>query len=156
MAEPCNLEPTAALVMIWARDLYGTGSAARFYSHLDLSAGQRMKKECDEACPWYGEVILNRKWWIRHLAHNFIESAASPCQVIIPAAGKSPLALELLDSLGDRIASVIEIDISGMEEKQCLYERAAPSHAAKIRCIPADLSDLQGTAGAVADTGLYN
>ena len=156
MAGTCNLEPTAALVMIWARDLYATGSAARFYSLLDLSAGQGMKKECDEACPWYGQVILNRKWCIRHLAHGFIESAASPCQVIMPAAGKSPLALELLDSLGDRIASVIEIDISGMEEKHRLYERAAPSHAVKIRCITADLSDLQATAGAISDTGLYD
>jgi len=153
MANRTDLEPTAALVMIWARDLYRTGSAARFYSCLDLTAGEHMRQECEAICPWYGEVILNRKWFIRHLAAGFVADASSPCQVVIPAAGKSPLALELLDACKDKIVSVIELDIAGMEEKQHLYERATPAHAEKIRCVPADLSDRSGTAGAVAGAG---
>jgi O-methyltransferase involved in polyketide biosynthesis len=155
MAEPTDLEPTAALVMIWARDLYRTGSAARFYSCLDLTAGEHMRQECETVCPWYGEVILNRKWLIRHLAAGFVAEAPGPCQVVIPAAGRSPLALELLDAWNDGIASVIELDITGMEEKQRLYERAAPAHAGKIRCIPVDLSDRPATAEAIAGAG-YN
>ncbi len=153
MAERTNLEPTAALVMLWARDLYRTGSAARFYSCLDLTAGKRMQQECETVCPWYAEVILNRKWFIRRLAAGFVAEAPAPCQVVIPAAGKSPLALELLDACNDGIASVIELDIAGMEEKQRLYVRAAPAHAKKIRCVPADLSDRSGTAAAVAGAG---
>jgi hypothetical protein len=156
MAEVTNLEPTAALVMIWARDLYRTGSAADFYSLLDLSAGRRMKQECDTACPWYGQVVLNRKWFIRHLAEMFIAGAGAPCQVILPAAGKSPLALELLDACNEKIASVIETDIIGIEEKQRLYEQTAPAPAKKIRCVPVDLYDLQGTAGPIRDTGRYD
>ncbi|MBA7479525.1 hypothetical protein ES707_14959 [subsurface metagenome] len=156
MAKRTNLEPTAALVMIWARDLYRTGSAARFYSCLDLTGGERMRQECETVCPWYGEVILNRKWFIRQLAAGFIAETPAPCQIVVPAAGKSPLALELLDACKDNIASVIEIDIAGMEEKQHLYEPPAPAHAGKIRCITADLSDLSGTAGAIADTGRYD
>ena len=156
MAICTNLEPTAALVMIWARDLYRTGGAADFYSCLDLSAGERMKQECDMVCPWYGQVVMNRKWFIRHLVEEFIERAGAPCQVIMPAAGKSPLALELLDACKDRIASVIETDITGMEEKQRLYKRAAPAHTGKIRCVPADLYDPQGTAGAIRATGRYD
>jgi hypothetical protein len=105
MAKPTNLEPTAALVMLWARGLYRTGSAARFCSCLDLTAGERMRWECEAVCPWYGEVILNRKWFIRHLAAGFIADACTPCQIVVPAAGKSPLALELLDACGDGIAS---------------------------------------------------
>jgi hypothetical protein len=153
MAKRTDLEPTAALVMLWARDLYRTGSAARFYSCLDRTAGMRMQRECETICPWYAEVILNRKWFIRHLAAGFVADAPSPCQIIVPAAGKSPLALELLDACNDGIASVIELDVTGMEEKQRLYERAAPAHAGKIRCIPVDLSDRPATAGAVAGAG---
>jgi hypothetical protein len=35
MAELTNLEPAAALVMIWAFDLYRTGSAARLFPDSD-------------------------------------------------------------------------------------------------------------------------
>lgn len=153
MPDPADLEPTAALVMLWARDLYRTGSAERFYSCLDLAAGEQMRRECEAVCPWYAEVILNRKWFIREIAVRFVADACAPCHVVVPAAGKSPLALELLDACGEGIASVIEVDIEGMEEKQYLYERAAPAHAAKIRCVSADLADLPGTAAAIAGAG---
>lgn len=156
MAGPVNLEPTAALVMIWARDLYRAGSAARFYSCLDLSAGERMRQECETVCPWYGQVIMNRKWYIRHFVSGFVTVTGTPCQIIIPASGKSPLALELLDVCSENIASVIEIDIMGMTEKQALYAQASPTHAKKIRCVSADLRDLRGTAEAIHDTGRYN
>jgi O-methyltransferase involved in polyketide biosynthesis len=155
MAAYKDLEQTADLVMLWARDLYRTGSAAsRFYSLLDLSAGEKMRQECELACPWYSEVILNRKWWIRQLADEFI--AAGPCQVILLASGKSPLALELLDDCGDRIASVTEVDICGMEKKQNLYRLAAPEPARKIRCVAADISDIHRLSGAVRETCGYD
>src|SRR5690606_36425320 len=97
MAGSLELEPTAALVMAWAKDLYREGSASLFYSRLDLSAGRQMKRECDSVCPWYPEVMMNRKWFIRHLALGAVSGACGHCQVVILAAGKSPLALELLD-----------------------------------------------------------
>jgi hypothetical protein len=156
MEDHTKIEPTAALVMIWAREMYGTGSPGRFYSLLDLSAGEKMKAECDTACPWYNQVTLNRKWMIHRLAGNFIRDADGPCQVILPAAGKSPLALELLDDHNDRIRSVIEIDIRGMEEKKRLYEKAAPEFAGKICCVTADLFDLPGVLEAVKETGMYD
>jgi hypothetical protein len=91
-----ELEPTAALVMDWAKDLYLTGSAAAFVARLDLSAGHRMRRECDSICPWYPEVMMNRKWFIRHAASVIIAAIDGPCQALILASGKSPLALELL------------------------------------------------------------
>lgn len=156
MNDHTRLEPTAALVMLWSRGLYRTGSPARFYSLLDLSAGDAMRRACDAACPWYEQVTLNRKYWIRRLAGSFIAGTGAPCQVILPAAGKSPLALELLDDCGDAVASVIEIDIRGMDEKQRLYLRAAPDFSGRIGCVTADLFDLAGTADAIGRTGLYD
>ena len=115
-----------------------------------------MRDACDRACPWYAQVTLNRKFWIRRLAGAFIKETGRPCQIILPAAGKSPLALELLDDCGDAIASVIEIDIRGMEEKAGLYRKAAPQHAEKIRCVTADLFDIPKTATAIGRTGIYD
>jgi O-methyltransferase involved in polyketide biosynthesis len=156
MAGSLELEPTAALVMDWARDLYRTGSASAFYARLDLSAGHLMREECDRICPWYPEVMMNRKWFIRHLASLMVSQANGPCQVILLAAGKSPLALELLDSFPEKIAAVFETDIAGMEEKQQLYHEVAPDSARKIRCVPADLYDRDGTADAIMATGMYH
>ena len=156
MAGSLELEPTAALVMDWAKDLYRTGSAAAFCSHLDLSAGHRMRRECDEVCPWYPEVMMNRKWFIRHLASGMISAADGACQVVLIASGKSPLALELLEIHPGRIATVIETDIAGMEEKQQIYRAVAPEAAGKIRCVHADLYDPEGTAYAIEGTGVYD
>ena len=156
MAGSLELEPTAALVMEWAKDLYRTGSASLFYSQLDLSAGRRMKQECDSICPWYSQVMMNRKWFIRHFSSGRISAADGPCQVIIIAAGKSPIALELLDIHPEKIASVIETDITGMEEKHRIYEAVAPNAAKKIRCVRADLFDREETENAIAGTGIFN
>jgi len=151
-----ELEPTAALVMAWAKDLYREGSAALFYSRLDLSAGRQMKRECDSVCPWYPEVMMNRKWFIRYLASQAVSGACGSCQVVILAAGKSPLALELLDGYPEKIASVIEIDIAGMEEKERIYGAVSSRAAKRIRCVQADICDREGTGRAIAATGTYD
>lgn len=156
MTGSLEIEPTAALVMDWAKDLYRTGPASTFYSRLDLSAGHRMREKCDSVCPWYPEVMMNRKWFIRHLASGMVASVGGACQTILIAAGKSPLALELLEQYPDRIEVVIETDIAGMEEKQHLYEAVAPEAAKRIRCVYADIYDHQGMEHAIAETGRYD
>jgi O-methyltransferase involved in polyketide biosynthesis len=156
MAGSLELEPTAALVMDWAKDLYRTGAAADFVSRLDLSAGHRMRRECDSVCPWYTEVMINRKWFIRHTASAFVAGSDEPCQVLILASGKSPLALELLEDNPERIVSVVETDLAGMNEKQQIYREIAPSLEKKIRCIHADLYDPDETRDAVLATGTFD
>jgi O-methyltransferase involved in polyketide biosynthesis len=156
MSGSLELEPTAALVMDWAKDLYLTGSAGAFVSHLDLSAGHRMRQECDAVCPWYSEVMMNRKWFIRHSTSVIIADLDDPCQVLILAAGKSPLALELLETCPDRIGAVIETDIAGMEEKKRIYQEVAPNAAKKIQCVYADLYDFAGTRTTIETTGTFD
>lgn len=156
MAGSLELEPTAALVMEWAKDLYRTGNASLFCSRLDLSASHRMKQECDSICPWYPEVMMNRKWFIRFLAASMVSGAEGQCQVVLLAAGKSPLALELLEMHSDRIVSVIETDIAGMEEKQEIYRAVAPEFADRIRCVHADICQKKETENAIFTTGMYD
>lgn len=133
-----KLEPTAALVMAWSLPLYRYDAIRPFMDRLDLSAGVALRARCNAVCNWYGEVILNRKHCIRHLVEGAIRSGVR--QVVILAAGKSPLALELLLAYPAGIDRIIEVDCAGMEEKQALYAAVAPGSTGTLRCVTADIT----------------
>ena len=135
-----RLDHTAALVTSWAAPLYEQGPTAAFVDQLDLSQGQELLARCHDVCPWYGEVIRDRKHFLRHLIQRELATRAQQCQVVIPAAGVSPLALELLLSQPDRVTKVIEVDIAGAAEKHRLYSAVAPHLANRIACITADIT----------------
>ncbi|MBN1345427.1 MAG: class I SAM-dependent methyltransferase [Phycisphaerae bacterium] len=139
--EPFRLSDTASLVMAWALPLYRDGAARRFIERLDLSAGEALRRQCEALCPWYREVILNRKAFISHLIERALATRPEPRQIIIPAAGASPLALELLSAHGDRISRVIEMDVSGMDRKRQLYAEVAPELTHKLNCLEVDVTD---------------
>lgn len=134
-----RLDHTAALVMLWAAPLYTEGPTAAFVGHLDLSQGQELLARCHEVCPWYGEVIRDRKHFLSHLIQKELATRTEQCQVVLLAAGHSPLALELLLLQRDRVTNVIEVDIAGMREKRRLYTAVAPHLADNITCITADI-----------------
>jgi len=133
-----KLEPTAALVMAWALPLYEKGPVGEFVRQLDLSSGTDLFCRCQAACDWYGEVILNRKHFIRHQIAEHLR-AHERSQVVLLAAGKSPLGLELLQC-SSQISRVFEVDLAGMAEKEALYKRTAPEVADRLRCITADIA----------------
>lgn len=112
--------------MVWARALYSKGIAHRYLQMLDLSSADKLIPECDEICDWYGEVILNRKYTIRHCAEQQLKSAHVPHRVIILASGKTPLGLELLAHYNSKIEQVIEIDTCGLNDKKEMFQRIAP------------------------------
>ncbi len=134
-----KLEPTAALVMAWALPLYESGPVGDFVRQLDLSSGEYLLCRCQAACDWNGEVILNRKHFIRHLITGHLR-ALDWSQVVLLAAGKSPLGLELLLQCSSRISRVFEVDLAGMAEKEALYQRTAPEAIDRLRCITADIA----------------
>jgi O-methyltransferase involved in polyketide biosynthesis len=133
-----RLDATASLVMLWSLPLYDGSAVRAFVDRLDLTAGRDLYALCNDICPWYGEVILNRKYCIRHWLVRRLISARELQQVVILAAGKSPLALEALQGAPGRIERIIEVDIADMEEKAALYSEIAPD--APIRCLTADIS----------------
>jgi O-methyltransferase involved in polyketide biosynthesis len=141
-----KLHPTASLVTLWSLPLYaGAGAQVReFLKMLDLSSGEGLLRRCNDICDWYGEVILNRKHFIKRTAKGLIAGREGPVQIVILASGKSPLALELLVEEGSRISGVFEVDLAGMEEKARLYSRLLPPGAGMLRCLEADIagSDL--------------
>jgi O-methyltransferase involved in polyketide biosynthesis len=53
----------------------------------------------------------------------------------------SPIALELIEGHGEHIARAFELDLTGMGEKQKLYERLFPGLRPGIECLSADIRD---------------
>jgi O-methyltransferase involved in polyketide biosynthesis len=135
-----KLEPTAALVMKWALPLYKNNPAIEFVNRLDLSSGIQLYEKCQSVCDWYGEVILNRKSFIKHLIEQVLIANEREYQVIILAAGKSPLAIELLAKHEQKIRRIFELDISGMSDKQCLYHQLFPEYSNRLECVTVDIS----------------
>jgi len=139
MAE-LKLEPTAALVMRWALPLYihEQEPIRQFVKQLDLSSGQELQNKCESICHWYGQVILNRKYFIKHAIEK-LAASMKDCQLVILAAGKSPLALELLVKRPE-IQRIFEVDISGMDEKMRLYRELIPDQLERISCLTLDIT----------------
>jgi len=150
-----RLDHTAALVMLWAAPLYTEGPPADFIRKLDLSQGRELLERCHDICPWYGELIRHRKHFLSRLIQNELASRATECQVVIPAAGFSPLALELLLRHPRRVSKIIEVDVAGMPDKRRLYDSVAPQLADRIACITADITTTDSSAEMLETDGGY-
>jgi len=141
-----RLEPTASLVMRWALGLYNEGAALRFVNRLDLSSGKDLYEKCHAACSWYAEIILNRKSFIKRLIEQELYAAKEKYQLVLLAAGKSPLPVEILSSCSSKVDRIFELDVSGMEEKERLYAELFPEFLEKLRCVNTDIAspDIPG------------
>lgn len=135
-----KLEPTAALVMRWGKKAFCEEVVKRFVEHLDLTSANDLFEKCCTICNWYDEVILNRKFFVNNYINEHLAQTDKHHLVIILAAGKSPVSLEILLKNQSKIHKVIEVDIAGMEEKQELYDVHFPNFSDKIKCITADIT----------------
>jgi len=106
---------------------------------LDLCSGEELYSRCDAICPWYGEVIQNRKSFIKKIIEKRLEILGSG-QLVVLAAGQSPLALELALEMPSQISRSLEVDVSGMEEKARLYAETFPKLQGKLQCITGDMA----------------
>jgi hypothetical protein len=135
-----KLEPAAALMLELGRESFSGEVIQSFIDHLDLSSAEKLFEECKAICDWYGEVVLNWKYFV----NNFINEELLKCDdehlIIIPGAGETPLALELLSKNYDKIDRILEIDLQGMDEKKELYDKYFPQYSDKIKCITADIT----------------
>ncbi len=137
-----RVSDTAALVMLWAYDYYRENPLVRDYlRNLDLSAGTDLLDCYNRICPWYSEVIINRKHFIQSTVRELVRQTPGRTTIVNLGAGFSPLGLELADLLtpGCRF---IEIDESGMEHKHALYTHLVPDRCGFITCIEGDITDI--------------
>lgn len=132
---------TAALVMLWAGRYYAEKPLLGTYlRQLDLSAGQPLLDRYNGICPWYPEVIINRKHFIHSMVKERIRDRNKPTVIVNLGAGFSPLALELLPFLSDKV-QFIEMDMRNMDRKRRMYADLVPDHSKYISCIEADIGD---------------
>ncbi len=140
---------TAALVMLWAREYFLANLLiAAYLDRLDLSSGREIHERYNRTCPWYSEVIVNRKYFIRNAVEKLIEQSKEAITIVNLAAGYSPLALELSPRLG-KTCRFVEIDISGMNRKQQLYTELIPGRCAFVSCTNADITDTSAIVEAI-------
>ncbi|MDO9323362.1 MAG: class I SAM-dependent methyltransferase [Methanoregula sp.] len=132
---------TAALVMLWARGYYETMPLVGTYlTMLDLSRGRQLLEHYNRICPWYPEVIINRKHFIKNMVEELVGTDGKRTLIVNLGAGFSPLALELSPQLCDRIR-FIEIDRSNMSDKHRLYSRLVPDRCRFISSLESDIAD---------------
>lgn len=138
---PYPVSDTAALVMLWARGYYETMPlVGRYLKSLDLSRGRQLLEHYDRICPWYPEVIINRKHFIKNMVEELIGTDGKRTVIVNLGAGFSPLALELSPHLCDRVR-FIEIDRSNMSDKHRLYSRLVPDRCRFITSLESDIAD---------------
>jgi O-methyltransferase involved in polyketide biosynthesis len=148
-----QVSDTAALVMLWANEYYQGNPLVRTYlQNLDLSAGRELLECYNQICPWYSEVIVNRKHFIRNKVQSLVERGHSRATIVNLGAGFSPLALELEGLLSTR-CRYIEIDQSGMARKHGLYTQLVPGCCEFINCIEADITDISSLSDALEGFG---
>ncbi|MEI6293629.1 MAG: class I SAM-dependent methyltransferase [Methanomicrobiales archaeon] len=133
---------TASLVMLWADQYYQQNPLTRAYlQRLDLEAGRNLFEQYNRICPWYSEVIINRKHFISNQVRSMVNSTPGKTTIVNLGAGFSPLALELADLLSPG-CNFIEIDECGMDRKQDLYPGLIPGRCDFISSIEADITDF--------------
>ena len=147
--KPYPVSDTAALVMLWASRYYEPKPLTGPYlKKLDLSAGQPLLECYNGICPWYSEVIENRKHFIKNTVEELIKADNKPTTIVNLGAGFSPLALELSPLLCDRVR-FIEIDRNNMSHKHQRYSEHVPDRSRFISCIESDITDTAGLAEAL-------
>ena len=138
---PFPVADTAALVMLWASGYYETMPLIRTYlEKLDLSRGRQLLEHYNNICPWYPEVIINRKHFIKNMVEELIKNDEKRTVIVNLGAGFSPLALELSPQLCDRVR-FIEIDRNNMSHKHRLYSRLVPDQCRFISSFESDIAD---------------
>lgn len=140
MMEKLRIDPTSALALKWGLKAFDPSMIEAFVKHIDFTSADKLYEECNSICNWYEEVILNRKHFISKTIEDQLKKDDKEYVIMNLAAGKSPLAIQLLTKNRDRISKVIEVDYSGMEEKQEIYDRYYPELSYKIKCITADIT----------------
>ena len=135
-----KLDPKSALFLEWGSKFYQSKDLGKYLNHLDLSAADEIKSEFNSICNFFDEAFINKEFLIENFIQKKLYETEKEHLLIVLAAGKSPLSLDLVQKYSEKINKVIEIDISGMDEKKEIYYVHYPECADKIKCITADFT----------------
>ena len=115
-----KLSSTSALVLLWAgQECYKSKKAMEFLNQLDLEEGRDLYEKCEEICPYYDEVIKNRKDGVFNLIKKSFSNENNNFQLVIAGAGLDALGIEVTEHYAN--TKVFELDNENTEFKYNLY-----------------------------------
>ncbi len=133
-----KLSATSALVLLWARQsCYKSNKARDYLNLLNLEEGKLLYDSCMEICPYYDEVIKNRKYGIFKLIEGYFNDHADNAQLVIAGAGFDALGLEVIEHFPQ--VKIFELDREKMHVKSKLVSQLNCNLENKINHIEADL-----------------
>ena len=135
-----KLDPKSALFLEWGSKFYKSEDLCKYLNHMDLSAAEEIKGEFNSICNFFDEAFINKEFLVENFIQKKLYETEQEHLIIVLAAGKSPLSLDLVQKYSEKINKVIEIDVSGMDEKKEIYYVHYPEFSDKIKCITADFT----------------
>lgn len=136
-----KLSSTSALVLLWARQECCQSKRARDYlSRLDLEDGKMLYERCKEICPYYDEVIKNRKFGVINLIKKYFTEKKGSQQLVIAGAGFDALGIEVM-ALYPHV-KVFEIDKENMNIKSRLATKLDNESKKNIAFIEVNLLNI--------------
>ncbi len=123
---------------MWARqECYRSVPALEYLGTLNLESGMTLYRQCRDICPFYDEVIKNRKFGIMHFVHASCRKPCRMTQVVIAGAGFDALGIEITALYPD--VRVFEIDRENMDAKARRADLLNDGRRRNISFIEADL-----------------
>jgi len=146
------LSSTSSLVLLWAQDnCYKSKIAKDYLNLLDLDGGKDLLNRCEKICPYYGEVIKNRKFGVFDLISKCLSERINIKQVVIAGAGLDALGLEITEFYPQ--VSVFELDLENMKIKSGLLSKINDKLRPNLSFINVDLLDSSKVYSALIENG---
>ncbi len=139
-----NLEPTAAFVLHYSKDIYKNNLIKKYLEYIDFSSANAIIAMCEEKkiSHLLHEAMCSRKFIITRLALNALKENNYE-QIIIFASGKSPLTLELLLNNKNHI-TIFELDNASFSEKRNIFKKLLDkNNFNKLNFLETDITDLK-------------
>ena len=141
MSKMLKLSSTSALVLLWAQQAsYKSTAAIDYLSHLDLEDGKTLYKQCEEVCPYYDEVIKNRKKGVLHLLNSSFSNDEETSQLVIAGAGFDALSLEIMELYPH--VNIFEIDEDKMQAKSRIVTKLNSTLKKNINFIEGNILNI--------------
>ena len=139
-----KLAPTAAMVMQMGGKIFQSHAiSAEYLKYIDLSSADDYINHLKNLNVWelVEEAVCNRKFTIKQAILDEINRSSALRQVVLLAAGKSPLGLELAYECENKLDQIFEVDISENGDKEEIYKSIDPKHSKKINIVQCDITD---------------
>ncbi|MBW2144496.1 MAG: class I SAM-dependent methyltransferase, partial [Deltaproteobacteria bacterium] len=108
-----------------------------FLNQLNLDEGRDLYEQCEEICPYYDEVIKNRKYGVVNLIKKSFSNENNNFQLVIAGAGLDALGIEVTEHYSN--TKVFELDNENTEFKYNLYRNLGNRSKSNIVFIETDL-----------------